>query len=430
MTPADRSPPGAKAAEFRHGWMVLLGSTLAVSLGIPALPVYTNGVFVRPLEAEFGWARADISMAMTASILAVALVSPAMGVVVDRMGARRLAPLALVAMAVAYLALSHVQGDVRLFIGLQVLLNLVGVGASPISMSRVINRWFHHAKGLALGLTMAGLGVTAAIGPGITAKLVEEIGWRHAYLALGSAPLLLAGPIAWLLAREDKPPVDATAAPTRHHTGVTVAEAMRTPVFWRLIVTFVLMATGVSGFVLHLAPMLQDQGLSPVSAARILATMGVAVLAGRVATGFLVDHFFAPRVTAMVMAIGAAGALCLAFGGLGAAPLGALGLGFALGAETDLVAYLAARYFGLREYGRVYGYLYCAFMTGSGVSALLIARLQAQTGGYLVPLCVCAGVLATAAALFLTAPPFPHLDGDADGSVDPILSAKTESARA
>ena len=145
--------------------------------------------------------------------------------------------------------------------------------------------------------------------------------------------------------------------------------------------------------------MLTDSGLAPSAAGGIAALVGIAVVAGRLATGAVIDRVFAPHVAAVLFAVAALGCFLLAFYGAKLAPAAALMVGFSFGAEVDLVAFLVARYFGLRAIGAVYGFLYACFIAGNGAGPMLTGALHDRSGGYALPLFVGAGALAAAACL-------------------------------
>jgi hypothetical protein len=172
------------------------------------------------------------------------------------------------------------------------------------------------------------------------------------------------------------------------------------------VAAFTLVAVSVAGFVTHFVPMLTDEGMTPLRAAQVAGFLGVAVLIGRLGVGFVVDHVFAPFVAAGVMLLTASGLVLLAVGGTAFAIPGALAVGLAMGAEVDLIAYLTARYYGMRTYGRMYGLLYGAFLIGTGSSPYIIAVIQAAAGSYAPALWLSAGLLSVAALLFVTAPRF------------------------
>src|SRR3546814_8111286 len=133
------------------------------------------------------------------------------------------------------------------------------------------------------------------------------------------------------------------------------------------------MAFCVTGFTMHLIPMLTDVGISPLAAAGLQSLFGISVIVGRLSVGAAVDYFFAPYVAAISMFFTVCGILALAIGGLAWAPIFAIAIGFVLGAEGDLIAYFTARYFGLAGYGQRYGMFYGSYLAANGLSPLLIA---------------------------------------------------------
>ena len=404
-----------RAGEFIRGWRILLGATLGVAVGISALPFYTGGVFVKPLEAEFGWTREQIALGSLASTFTVAFASPWVGALVDRFGVRIPAVLGLLFLSLGFVALSRMPGSIGVFVAIQVAVAVLAASSSPLTFTRVVNAWFERSKGLALGLTLAGIGVTAALAPGLVSAIVAEDGWRSGYLTL-AAVAAVAAPIVFLLlgAKCERPPTapGAVAPPV---VGMPFAAAVRSTVFWRLVAAFLLLAVAVAGWVLHLIPMLVESGLTPAEAAGVQGALGLSVLAGRLITGYLVDHIFAPRVAAVMLLLAAVGVGLLAFGGPEFALAAAIALGFALGAEVDLIGFLTARYFGLRAYGRLYGLQYGAFIVGAGLSPVLVAAVARRAGGYPEALIASVVLLVMVAVLFATSPRF----GDSAGSENP-----------
>jgi predicted MFS family arabinose efflux permease len=182
------------------------------------------------------------------------------------------------------------------------------------------------------------------------------------------------------------------------------ADARRSRTFWLLMAAFFLLALGCSGLIVHLVPLLTDAGVSGAKAASIASLSGLSVVGGRLLVGYLVDRFPAIYVAAIGLGFSAAGCLSLACFGVGAAPAAAIAIGFAIGAEVDLIGFLTAAYFGLRAYGRLYGWQYGAFVLGTGLGPLWVAAVYDHTGSYQIALYGVAALLLAAAALFLACP--------------------------
>lgn len=402
---AASSSPGVDGlAEMRAGWRTLAGATLGMAVGASSLPFYTAGVFVPALEKAFGWSRTQISLGASLPGFGIVLCAPLVGLAVDRWGVRGPAAAGLVGLGIAFLLLGGMNGAYGWFFAVQLLLPFIAGGSTPVAFTRAVSQVFLRARGLALGISVAGIGVMATVAPLIVSHVIERYGWRAAYLTLG-AVVLGAIPLVLFLLR-GRAPVATAAAATPEAVRVPIGAAVRGPVFRRLVMVFFLLALGVCGYVLHLVPMLRDSGVSPGRAAALQGLLGAAVLAGRLATGALIDRIFAPFVATAVLLVTMLGLIALAVWGAPVAAPAAILIGFALGAEVDLIGYLTAAYFGLALYGRLYGLLYSAFALGVALSPLLISGLRDATGGYGAPLWVCAGLIALAAVLFATAPRF------------------------
>lgn len=405
MTPTSDSWRSLAWAEVRAGWRVLLACTIGVAAGAAALPFYTAGVFIAPLEHAFGWSRSAMAEASMAWTITVVVCAPFVGGLLDRFGVRGLASLSLLALGGTFFALSRLDGQLWVYLVIQVCGAATGIPSTPVAFTRAVNERFDHARGAALGLTLAGTGITAALAPSFTAAVVEANGWRSGFLAL-AAIALCSAPLVFLLLGKRRNATQAASSAAAESAPFSLKGAVRTPVFWRLLTAFFCLALGVSGWVLHTIPMMTDAGLSLAEAARIQGTLGIAVVAGRLGIGALADHFFAPRLASLTLGLTAVGMVALATGGTGVAGPAAFAIGFALGAEVDLIGYLTARYFGLAAYGRLYGVLYGAFVLGTGLSPVLIAKLQAVHTSYSLPLGICAGLVGTTILLFVTAPAF------------------------
>ncbi len=395
----------ADNAELARHWRLLLGSTLGICVSSSALFYYTSSVFFAELNHALGWSRSELALANVVHTAAIALLSPFAGRFMDRHGIRAPIVFSLCAQAACYAAIALLPATLPLFLSLQALLSLLGVAATPVGYSRAISARFDAKRGLALGLAMSGLGVVAILAPLVLPRIVEAVGWRGGYLSLSAFVVLLGAPAMWLLGPEvDRAPVRPAAAPAQATHDLPLH---RRPLFWLLIAAFVLPMLFGSGYIVHFIAMMRDRGLSATEAGTMAALIGVAVLLGRLVTGLLIDHLFAPRVIAVVMLLFAGGLLLLTTGHPMLALPAAFTIGFAMGAELDVLAYLVSRYFPIARFGRTYGVFYGALMAGGACSALLIAQLHARTGSYDVPLVLSAAMLVLAAALFLLAPRFP-----------------------
>ncbi len=389
-------------SEFRLGWKTLTAATFGTALGASPIPFNAIGPFTKPIAAEFGWGRGDIQQALLWFTLAVVLVVPLIGTLVDRLGVRRVALFSLAGFGLSFAALGLTTDSLPVFFGLWALLGLLGAGSTPITWTRGVNSWFSKHRGLALALCLTGTGLTGALMPTIATVLIAELGWRWAFAAIACLPLFIALPIAIAFFREPSDIASPNQAlpPPRELTGMTLGQAAQTRAFWIMAAVFFAVSIGVGGTITNIQPLLTDKGFTPERAAAIAGAIGLSVMFGRLLAGWLMDHFWAPLIAMVMFALPAISCWILAGGEITptSAVLAAVLIGLAAGAESDLIAFLSARYYGLRHYGAIYGVQYAAFGLGAGISPMLFGRVFDQTGSY-TPILHVAGVLFLLAAI-------------------------------
>lgn len=378
-----------RAEEFRRGWRLVLAAATGVGLGITGLTFYTLGIFIGPLSQEFGWSRTALASATILTTLTTLLLGPVVGRLADRFGGRRVGLVSLIGLALGLGGLSLIGADLWTFYLAFGIAMVLGAGTLPIVWTRAVNAGFDKARGLALGLTLTGTGVCAILAPPFTQWLIAEHGWRTAYLGQAVLVLVIGLPMVWLLFHEVGS--NSAVAPDRPKVaqpGFTATQARRTRQFWMLGIGFLFASFAVSALIVHLVSILTGGGLARESAVWAASLLGFAIIAGRLGIGVLVDRFYAPLVAFGILVV--AGVACLLLlvpgGGLPLALLCVVLIGLAAGAEVDLVAYLASRYFGMRAYGEIYGWQLGFFALGAGLGPMGVGRLYDATGSYLVGL--------------------------------------------
>jgi MFS family permease len=218
--------------EFKHGWKAILGAIVGVGSGLTGIVFYTHGVFVIPITEEMGWSRGATQFAFSFVMMSAAITAPFIGMITDKYGARRLALFGLFTLGFAFAGLSLTTDNILTYYGLWIFMAVIAAGTFPVTWTRAINTWFDGRRGLALGLTMMGTGIAAAIGPVYAATLIENFGWRDAYRALGLTLLVFSFPMAYLFFRERGAATsDEPVSPTMM-TGLTPREALSGTKFW------------------------------------------------------------------------------------------------------------------------------------------------------------------------------------------------------
>jgi sugar phosphate permease len=158
--------PATAGAELAARWPILVAGLVGVTFGVAALFFYTNGVFITPLERAYGWSRTALSTGTLLTTMTMAATSPAVGLLIDRVSLRLVAVASMLGLSAGYYALSHLPNSIGAYFALMIGLSVVSAGTTPVVFSRLVNQWFDKARGLALGITMAGTGVAGAIAPG------------------------------------------------------------------------------------------------------------------------------------------------------------------------------------------------------------------------------------------------------------------------
>lgn len=378
---------------FKNPWWVVFGSTLGLIVGNGPITLFTFGVFLKPIVATFGWNRGTVASAVTVSQALGALATPVVGKMVDRWGVRRVTLPFIAVFALTTAAISLTPASPVIFILLYGICGLAGGGQQPLNYAKAISAWFESSRGLALGIAMAGVGIGTALDPQIVRVLISHIGWRGAYVGLGILTFVLAFPAVAFFVRE---PDRDSAADREHLTsagysrdlaaearGMPIGEAIRGFRFWFVLVAVFLVAVAVNGTIAHVVPILTDRGISAALATSMLSVTGIALIGGRILSGFFLDRFFAPYVAACFFLLPLTGIGLLSSGAGGVVPLlGTVCLGMGIGSEIDIMAFLVGRYFGVRTFGEIYGWIMGVFVFASGLGPTIMGVCFDRTHSY------------------------------------------------
>ena len=398
---ANRGTEG-RSSEFRNGGAALLAATMGSAGSVTVLAYYSLGSFIAPLQAEFGWSRADVASSFLYTTIVLALISPFAGALIDRLGVRRVALFSIPALAAVFFALGQLRESLMAFHLLYGVAAIAGAGTTAVTYTKAVNSAFDRSRGMALGIAQAGIAVAAAGLPLLPAVTMPH-GWRMGYTVLALLTLL---PWPFVFFGMKSPPTSRCAAANRLAEGHSVRQALGTGVFWVVAVAFAVVAAAVSALVVHLIPLLRDAGVSPIKAAGIASFFGVGSLGGRLVGGYLIDRFFAPSVAAGLFLLAAGGCLVLVLGGVDLAVVAAILFGFASGAEADLIAYITARYFGLARYGALYSIVFSCFVLGAAAGPALAGASFDLTQSYGTTLWGVFGALVCASLVIARLPRF------------------------
>ena len=403
---------GPATAETPQGWLVVVSAMFGVSVGLSPIPFYTIGMFAPVLSQEFGWSFASLMASIAVQSATVIVVSPLAGAAVDRFGARPIALLSLVLFGLSYMSLSLTNGSIWMFYAQWILMSVLGAGTLSGTWTRVVGGWFDRNLGIALGLANTGTGIAGFLLKPFGLWLIHDFGWRIAFAGIGLLPIVVGVPIvAWLF--RERPAAGVAINDTRpaDDTGLVLREALATRQFWIMAAAFLLISFAITAPTPNLENIMRSLSFSMPVIARITGSFGLAVILGRVAGGWLLDRIWAPACAFAILLLPAAGCWCLAQPHVdetkAIASVAALGL--AAGFEFDLLAFLANRYFGRRNYGSIYGCFYAVIAAGGGLGPVVFGRVFDVTGTYAQILVVGAICMVGGGAFLLLMGPYPAL---------------------
>jgi MFS family permease len=372
--------------EWRRYWTLAVAS--AIGYSITSIHVYSLGAFIEPLQQEFGWSRSQISVGLTISgLVSVGLAIP-VGMLVDRFGPRALGLMGITLISTAYALLGTATGTIANWISLWVIFAVVNVLMQATVWTKAVASCFVRARGSAFALTLCGSAIGATVFPLLATWLIGTLGWRMAFPALAGMWAALILPIVLLYFRVPKKQVTHTGMsepdPEFAISGVTLKQALRISAFYKLLVAAALFVFSITGNVVHFVPLLTDLGADPLSAAGVASIIGVFSIIGRLSTGPLLDVFRANIVGAGVFLLPIIASTLLLFSGASAANqvIAAACIGFTLGSEVDVIAYLTSRYLGVRHFGALFGAMSAALALGSAFGPLAAGAVFDTFGNY------------------------------------------------
>ncbi|MBO3664628.1 MFS transporter [Microbacterium stercoris] len=412
------STPPASVRRLHPAWIVAGVAFLALvgAAGFRAAP----SVFMVPIEAELGFSRTDLSLAIGINIVLYGLTAPFAAALMDRFGLKRVTFFALILIALGAVLGTFATAPFVLWLTWG---GLIGIGTGSMAMvfaAQVTQRWFAKRRGLVSGVLSAGSATGQLVFLPPTAWLATEYGWREASLVVAAGALIVVPLVAWFL--HDSParigvlpygadPADPPAVPERSAVNPALLalralrEAARHRTFWALAVGFAVCGASTNGLIgAHFIPAAHDHGMTEPVAAGLLATVGIFDIVGTVASGWLTD-----RVNPRLL-------LAIYYGGRG---VSLLFLPFLLSAEVQPPMWFFIIFYGLdwvatvpptialcREiFGErgplVFGWVFASHQLGAGVATVLAGIVRDATGQYTIAWFAAAGLCVVAALVSL-----------------------------
>lgn len=352
------------------------------------------------LVADAGWSKAEFALVGSLALV-TSFAFPFIGRLADVLGVRWTALIGMATLPLSYLAYAQLQGQLWLYVAIFFVQSLLCVTTTATVYTRLVVQHIEKARGLALAIAVSGPAVTGAIGGPILNAYVEANGWRASYLAL-AVFATVAAVIVFLLIPAEKKDAAAPAQPKRRARDDYPA-ILRTTTFWILLGVMLLCNLPATIMLVQLKMLLLDNGISGEGAAIMFTALSVGMLAGRFVAGIALDRFRADIVSFITLALPSVGLFLIASSLDAPAVLtfAVFCLGFAFGAEGDIVGFLVARHFGVAVYSSVMGLLTCAMSFSTASGAALASYSLATTGGYNLYLVIAGTAVLVGASLLL-----------------------------
>jgi MFS family permease len=383
------------ARRLHPAWIVLGALTFCMLAASGLRAVF--GVYIKPMEAEFGWSRGALSGAAAVSLLLLGAAGPLVGRLADRWGPRRVITLALVLLAAGAIGSAFVQALWHVYLTAGLLMALGAGGVALTTGSTVVARWFESHRGLAIGIAAAGMSAGQLVVVPLAAALTVWFGWRSSFLWLGVGLLVLVFPVgAWLIRNDPEGqgarPYGATgpvqtaaqAAAVQQAGRVPVTEAARTLPFWLLMATFFVCGYTSNGMVLtHFMPHALEHNFTTFQASAALGVMGAMNVVGTIGSGWLCDRFGRRGPLAVYYFVRGLSLLFLLYvWNVPTLHLWAAVFGLNYISTVPPTTTLTANIYGRYSVGELSGWIFFAHQVGAALGAALAGWIFEWTGSY------------------------------------------------
>jgi MFS family permease len=406
------------ASEWRSYPMLPIAAALGYSTSV--IHIYGLGPYLEPLQQAFGWSRSQATVGLTIATFINAVFCIPIGAMVDRLGPRPVGLLGVLSTSGAFALLGTATGSDTNWWLLWAALAFATLPVQATIWTSAVASRFERSRGLALAVTLCGASIGAAVYPPLATFLIGKYGLRSAFLLEGALWAAITFPSLLLFFRGARDTRAKQVVPARELSGVSARDGLRSSVFARLFVASALFTFTIIALVVHFVPILKDRGAEPMAAAGVASLVGLFSIAGRLATGVLLDRFRASYVGAgaFLLPILACALLLFSGGNSAAQMLAAAIIGLTLGSEVDVIVYLTTRHFGLKHFGTIYGGLLTALSLGTAFGPLAAAAVHDRTGNY-EPFLLLTMVCMAASSVALVSLPQPTFAGGAEPQPEP-----------
>jgi MFS family permease len=374
-----------------YGWIMLFAIALMTFASSGSR--FSFGVFVIPMSEEMHWGRDQLALAASLNLILAGLLRPVVGVLADRLGSKLVAMTGVFLCGLALILTSYVQELWQFYLAYGVLLAIGYSCASPVTIATLVGQWFVKRRSTAMSIGSTGSSLGELVTVPLAMLAVLTVGWESAFRVIACFMLLLVLPVGYFLLYNR--PSDKGLQPYGYvpeelggrrglaGAALTLREAVKTMVFWRLGLGFFACGFTMSFASTHFVPFAMDMGFEQMAAANALGLVGACALAGGLTAGFLGDRFSRKNVLACVYLFrGLAFIVLLQARDLPTLYIGSFLLGISWTSTGALSSAISADRFGVKHLGSIFGTMYTIMPIGSGVGAYLGGVIYEARHGY------------------------------------------------
>lgn len=366
---------------------VAIASFLGIA-GSVTMFTHISPVFLKPISDEFGWGLSTYPLILGTAALASTVATPFIGKGLDRFGVKPFLLIGAFGYSASVLAVALSQSAALLWIA-QFMMVVLGLGSGVIAYSKLITLVFAEGRGKAQGILLgsaAALGATALIP--LANQLVQHFGWRGGLAAVASIQLALAL-VAFVIAptNADKEPSDAASEtekePRRPKFGLLFKEIRTKFEFWALFAATFLLTAANTAIRIHAFPILAERSFSENEAAIALGAVPMASIAAAFLGGYCLDRWQNPKISVLFFACSAFGIALIGFAPSTPVVIaGMVLIGFSIGPELAVAAYIISRQFGTRSFAETDAWITAGIKVSLGVGPFLMGLAYDALGNY------------------------------------------------
>ncbi len=390
-----------------YGWWIVVGASFLNFAGIGII-MNTMGVFIKPVAESLGFTRGGFTLYFTIAALAMMVMAPVMGKLLERYDIRLIMTICTTMMAVSFALFSQCRTLPQFYV-VAVFLGIGSAGSHIIPVSMMITNWFVDKRGLAMGIAFAATGVGGLIFNPLANWIIMNYGWQTTYLTFGLIIGVFSIPTAIFIVRA-KPtdlgllPYGGEAAIKRQSQtetgGLMATEAFRSSAFWMLALIILFIAIANMGVLHHIVPYLTDLGFSSTTAAALMSLHMTMLVFGKVLAGALADRLGLMKSYLLLMT-GLMISIVLLYGAqwMWVAVVFSVLFGFSIAVRTVLPPLMTARVLGQKHFAVIYGFLNIFTTLGTAVGVPLSGFIYDWTKSYSLAFAIYIGLCIIAAAL-------------------------------